>query len=138
MKHFGHILTETFNGIILSVLISYMVSIVILFQYAKEKIKNNFNNLHLKKWLKISWLPLYPGIAILVAGFDISIFAIITGSVIGLAFWTAAVVLPSMISHTSLISRAVYPKLLEEKTREFVNENLTHLFYFGINTNVTF
>ncbi len=120
------------NGIILSVLIAYMASIVILFQYAKEKIKNNFNNLHLKKWLKISWLPLYPGIAILVAGFDISIFAIITGSVIGLAFWTAAVVLPSMISHTSLISRAVYPKLLEEKTREFVNENLTHLFYFGI------
>ena len=37
-----------------------------------------------------------------------------------------------MISHTALISRAVYPKLLEEKTREFVNENLTHLFYFGI------
>ncbi len=120
------------NGIILSILISYMISIIVLFQFAKEKIKNSFNKLDLKKWLKGSWLPLYPGIAILIAGFDISIFTIITGSVIGLAFWTAAVVLPSMISHTSLISRAVYPKLLEEKTREFVNENLTHLFYFGI------
>ena len=120
------------TGIIFSVLIAYIISILILFQFAKEKIKNKFNKSYLKKWLKLSWLPLYPGIATLITGFDISIFTIITGSVIGLAFWTAAVVLPSMISHTSLISRAVYPKLLEEKSRDFVNENLTHLFYFGI------
>ena len=31
-----------------------------------------------------------------------------------------------------MISRAVYPKLLEEKTKEFLSENLTLLFYFGI------
>ena len=36
-----------------------------------------------------------PGIPILVTGFDISIFTIITSSVIGLAFWAAAMVLPS-------------------------------------------
>ena len=31
-----------------------------------------------------------------------------------------------------MISRAVYPKLLEEKSKEFLSENLTLLFYFGI------
>ena len=66
------------------------------------------------------------------SGFDISIFTIITGSVIGLAFWTAAMVFPAMISHTGLISRAIYAKLLEEKTKEFMSENLTLVFYFGI------
>ena len=120
------------TGIILSLVIANLVSITVLSYYAKEKIKNHFKKSVLKKWLRLSWLPLYPGLAILVAGFDISIFTIVTSSVVGIAFWSAAVVLPSMISHTALISRAVYPKLLEEKTREFVNENLTHLFYFGI------
>ena len=67
----------------------------------------------------------------LVAGFDISIFTIITGSVVGLAFWVAALVLPGMITHTGLISRAVYAKLLEEKTG-FMSQNLTLVFYFGI------
>ena len=120
------------TGIIISVFLANIISIIILFYYAKEKIRDQFNKTIFKKWLKFSWLPLYPGIAILVAGLDISIFTIITGSVIGLAFWTAAMILPSIISHTALISRAVYPKLLEEKTKEFLSENLTLLFYFGI------
>jgi hypothetical protein len=120
------------TGIIISVFLANIISIIILFYYAKEKIRDQFNKTIFKKWLKFSWIPLYPGIAILVAGLDISIFTIITGSVIGLAFWTAAMILPSIISHTALISRAVYPKLLEEKTKEFLSENLTLLFYFGI------
>ena len=119
-------------GIIISVFLANIISIIILFCYAKEKITNQFNKTFLKKWLKFSWVPIYPGIAILVAGFDISIFTIITGSVIGLAFWTAAMVLPGIITHTGLISRAIYAKLLEEKTKEFMSENLTLVFYFGI------
>ena len=120
------------TGIIISIFLANIVCIIILFYYAKEKIVNRFNKVFLKKWLKFSWIPIYPGIAILVAGFDISIFTIITGSVIGLAFWTAAMVFPAMISHTGLISRAIYAKLLEEKTKEFMSENLTLVFYFGI------
>ena len=118
-------------GIIISVFLANIASILILFFYAKEKIANQFDKKILKKWLKFSWLPIYPGIAILVTGFDISIFTIITGSVVGLAFWTAAFVLPGMITHTGLISRAVYAKLLEEKTG-FMSQNLTLVFYFGI------
>jgi len=118
-------------GIIISVFLANIASIIILFFYAKEKITNQFDKKILKKWLKFSWLPIYPGIAILVAGFDISIFTIITGSVVGLAFWVAALVLPGMITHTGLISRAVYAKLLEEKTG-FMSQNLTLVFYFGI------
>ena len=118
-------------GIIISVFLANIASILILFFYAKEKIANQFDKKILKKWLKFSWLPIYPGIAILVAGFDISIFTIITGSVVGLAFWVAALVLPGMITHTGLISRAVYAKLLEEKTG-FMSQNLTLVFYFGI------
>ena len=120
------------TGIIISVFLANIVSIIILFYYAKEKVRNQFNKQTLKKWIRFSWIPLYPGIAVLVAGLDISIFTIITGSVIGLAFWTAAMILPGIISHTALISRAVYPKLLEEKSKKFLSENLTLLFYFGI------
>ena len=119
------------TGIIISVFLANIISIIILFYYAKEKIRNQFNKLIFKKWLRLSWIPLYPGLAILVGGLDVSVFTIITGSVIGLAFWTAAMILPSLVSHTALISRALYPKLLEEKTKEFFSDNLTLLFYFG-------
>ena len=70
------------TGIIISVFLANIISIIILFFYAKEKITNQFNKIFLKKWLKLSWIPIYPGAAVLIAGFDISIFTIITGSVI--------------------------------------------------------
>ena len=93
-------------GIIISVFLANIASILILFFYAKEKIADQFDKKILKKWLKFSWLPIYPGIAILVAGFDISIFTIITGSVVGLAFWTAALVLPVSYTHLTLPTKA--------------------------------
>ena len=120
------------SSVILGIFFANIISIIVLFYFARKKITGQFNKNTLKKWLKLSWLPLYPGVYVIVGYVDISIFTIITGSVIGLGFWTAAMVLPGIISHSALISRAVYPKLLAEKTREFISDNLTHLFYFGV------
>lgn len=120
------------TGVILTTLIAYFASIFILFIFARERLKNKFDFTFLKKWKKLFWLPLYPSIPIIIDGLGIAIFSIITESVVGLAFWTAAVVLPSMIQHAGLISRAVYPKLLGGGDKKYVEENLTQLFYFGI------
>ena len=79
------------TGIIISVFLANIVSIIILFYYAKEKVRNQFNKQTLKKWIRFSWIPLYPGIAVLVAGLDISIFMCIIGYVeplMNLIRWT--------------------------------------------------
>jgi O-antigen/teichoic acid export membrane protein len=119
------------TGVIFSTFGSYVISILILFLYARSKISGPFIQSYLKKWLKLSWLPMYPSLPIIIDGLGIAIFSILTQSVIGLAFWTAALVLPSIISHTGLISRGVYPKLLEGGNKSFLQNNISQLFYFS-------
>lgn len=121
------------DGAIITLMISYTGSNLILFFYAKDKIKKGFKKELLRKWIRHFWVPLYPSFSIIVARFDIAIFTLLTGSVNGLAFWTAAMALPSTISNSGLVSRAVYSKLLEDKgSREYVRENIVHLLYFAI------
>ncbi|MEK6947080.1 MAG: hypothetical protein AABX32_05740 [Nanoarchaeota archaeon] len=129
---FVNVLEIGIIGLLFSLLISYCVSIVIQFYYSYDKLKNNFNSKYIKKYLKYFWIPAYPSIAIIVAGLDISIFTILMGSVIGLAYWIAASVLPSMISHTGLISRGVYAKLLGSDKKDYLEDNIIHVLFFGI------
>jgi hypothetical protein len=119
-------------GAIFANLLSYVVSNTILFKIAYKKLKNNLNKNFIKKWFNLSWLPLYPSLSILIDSLGIVIFTIITGSVIGLAFWTIAVVIASIISHSELISRAVYPKLLEGGSKNYLQTNISQLFYFSL------
>lgn len=133
----GFILIYFFNmrieGVILTLMISYSISNLILFSFAKDKIKRGFKKEFLRKWIRHFWIPLYPSLSTLVANLDIVIFTLITSSVNGIAFWTAAMALPNTISNSGLVSRAVYSKLLDDKgDRQYVRENLTHLFYFAI------
>lgn len=119
-------------GVILANAVAHLASSVILIIYARDKIRNSIKKEFFKRWLKLFWLPLYPGVAVMIAGLDVVIFTIITGSVVGLAFWVAAMTLPSIITHSGLISRAVYSKLLEGGNREYLQGNITQLFYFAI------
>ena len=79
----------------------------ILLWYAKEKVKNKIKKEFFQKWLKISWLPLYPRIAPLIGRSDVIIFSIITGSVIGLAYYTAAVVIAGLVGYASAFSLGI-------------------------------
>ena len=119
-------------GVIFTVAIAYSISIIFYLFYSREKLKNNFKKEFLKKWIKLSWIALYPAIGLTALFLDVTIFSIITGSVIGIAFWTASLVITNIISNSGLISRAVYPKLLQGNTHEFLPDNLRHLFYFSI------
>jgi O-antigen/teichoic acid export membrane protein len=129
---FVYFLDLGISGIILSLLISYIVSIIVLILYVYEKIKNPFKKEFLKKWLKFFWIPLYPSIYNILAESTILIFTIMTGSIVGVAYWVVSGVLVSSISASGLISKAVYPKLLGLQDRSFLRDNITYLFYFGL------
>ena len=118
-------------GIILTQIISQMLYVVILFKYSYQQIKNKFNLTYIKKWLKLFWIPLYPWLPNAVDATSISIFSIMTGSVIGLSFWTAAAVLSAIITQTGQISKAVYPKLLESNDTHYLRDNMSQLFFFN-------
>lgn len=119
-------------GIIISVSIAYSISIIFYLLYNKKKIKTEFKTKFLKKWIKLSWIPLYPTIANMILFLDITVFSVITGSVTGAAYWTISLAITSIIMSSSLVSRAVYSKLLQNKEKNFISDSLRQLFYFLI------
>jgi len=119
-------------GAIIALTISYFVSILYLSFKAREKLSTKINISYIKNWLKLFWLPIHPEIANIVQRLDIIIFTIVTGSVLGLAFWSASIAITMLTAQAASISTSVYPKLLQEDNKEYVKTNLTHLFYFAI------
>ncbi|RZD44396.1 MAG: hypothetical protein CXT78_06665 [Thaumarchaeota archaeon] len=119
-------------GIILTMLLAYTASILVFTIFIRKKLKNSFKFFFLKKWLKLFWIPLYPSTYTILAESTILIFTVMTGSIIGVAYWIASIVLASVISPAGLISRAVYPKLLDDNSKDFFRDNVTYLFYFTI------
>jgi len=119
-------------GVILTVAIAHSITIIFHIVYNKEKLQSSIQKNFLIKWIKLSWVSLYPISGSIILSLDIVIFSIITQSVIGIAFWTVSLVIVQIISNSGLISRATYPKLLQEKNSEFLQDNLRHLVYFAI------
>lgn len=119
-------------GAILSTFVAYVGNIIILVIYARAQLKDRFNRKIVKRWLSLSWLPIYPGVASLVYSLDVVIFSVITGSVIGIAFYSVALTIAALVAHSGLISQAIYPKLLGGGKREHLQENLIKFLYFGI------
>jgi len=120
------------EGAIIATLIAYMASNTLLIVYAKEKIREKFKISVIKKWLKLFWLPLVPGISSIIFNLDIAIFSIITGSVEGIALFGVSSTITGIIMHSSSISKSVYPKLLGGGKKEYVQENLVRFLYFAI------
>ena len=120
------------SGLIISVLVGLIVSNIILGWFAREKIRTEFNIKFVKKWMKLFWLPLYLAIPAMIYRLDVIVFTVITGSILGLAFWTAALAISTVVSHSGLIARAIYPKMLIGKGDDFLQSNFTQFFYFAI------
>ncbi|MDB4348567.1 hypothetical protein OAA62_01480 [bacterium] len=117
-------------GAILSLVIAYIPSIIILVILLRNKLQNNFNKDFIKNWIKRAWLPSYikfPNMVVL----DVLIFSLITGSVVGLSYWVAAFTIGTAVRHSSQITRAVYPKLLSGGRKEYLQSNLIMLIYFA-------
>jgi len=120
------------EGAILATFVAYLSSIFINIWFARQKLKNKFQRLYIKKWFRLSWLPLYQSIPNLAFVSDVVIFSVITGSVIGVAYMTAARAISNVVMHAGAISDAVYPKLIGGGIDEHFQENLIKVLYFSI------
>ena len=111
--------------------ISYLISCVVLWYHSKEYLKEKTNLRFIKKCIRLSWIPLFTSLGYFLLIIDITIFSLITGSVIGLAFWGVAIMISRVTDISSHITRAMYVNLLRGSQNEF-NENLNLLFYFVV------
>ena len=111
--------------------ISYIFSILILGYFAKEKLRDKINFNFLRKWIKFSWIPLFSSLGVFLLMMDISIFSLLTGSVLGLAFWGVALTVSKITESSGYVTRAIYAKILQGKSKEF-GDATNLLFYFVI------
>jgi len=120
------------NGAITTVIIAYLLRISIQFYFAKPKIKEKFNFQILRRWLKFSWIPIYSHIEKTIRTVDVLLYTLITGSVIGVAYYTASLTVAMVVSHSALITQALYPKLLARGSYALIRENFILLMFFSI------
>jgi O-antigen/teichoic acid export membrane protein len=119
------------EGAIYASFIAYLASIIVQIIFAKEKLKVNFNFKYIKKWTKLFWLPVYRGLPSLLSLSDVVIFSIITGSVIGVAYYTAAKTIGFLVNNTRSFTIGLYPKLLESGKKEYLQETIIQLLFFA-------
>lgn len=119
-------------GAIAATIIAYCGKIILQSYFARNKIKGKFNFSTLYRWIKLSWIPVYSNIASLIWSLDVIVYSLITGSVIGVAYYAASVSITALIAHSGMISQALYPKLLAKGGHDFIKENLNQLLYFSI------
>lgn len=120
------------TGAIITTLIAHLSSIVILGWYAREKLVDKFQIQYVKKWVKFSWIPLYGNLQNTIHALDVVIFTIVTGSVIGLAYWSSAIAVSYIVGHAGSVSQALYSKLVSGGKKEHIEENLVTVLYFAI------
>jgi hypothetical protein len=129
---FIYFLNFGIEGAIIAVFIAYIGKIIILGILSRKRLRGKFQKKYLKKWFKLFWLPTYRNFPSLIAMSDVLIFSIITGSVVGVAYYTSARTIGTFVLHVRAFSTGLYPKLLETEKHEFLQENLIKFFYFAI------
>jgi len=120
------------EGAILTVVLAYLARLIVQFYYARPKLKLNFDFYLVKNWFRLSPITLYSTLPHFIWSLDVVLFSIITTSSIGVAYYAISLTIASIIGHSSMISQALYPKLLSGGSHDHVNQNLIRLFYFAI------
>ena len=104
----------------------------LLLIHASSELFVSFKRSFAKFWLRMSWLTLYTSIHGFIYKLDVLIFSLVTGSLVGLAFWGVASAASNFVGYSGTISQGLFPKILATGKSEFAEENLKKSLYFAI------
>ena len=119
-------------GVIISVTFGNIAGSIFLAIFSWKKLCNKLNFKYLKKWFKLSWLPLFPSGISMISVSDVLIFSIILGSTEGLGYYSASFYIASVGTYAAMFAIGSYPKLLAGESKEYLQNNLTRFLYFLI------
>lgn len=120
------------EGAILTLFAAQTVNLVIQLRYALPYLRVSLNVSYMRGWIRQSWLPLYTNIPSVLRVLDIILYTMITGSVIGAAYFAAASVISRVVARAGIASQAIYPKLLAKGSQDHLTENMALMMYFAI------
>lgn len=117
------------EGAIITTVLAHIGNILVLGIFVKNEIRDKIKIDVLKNWIKMSWIPLYSYIPNVIFNLDVMIFSVLTGTVVGVAYYSASLAITSLVAHSGAITRGLYPKLLSGGKREHLQTNLRLFFY---------
>lgn len=120
------------DGAILATMVAFLGKIAIQLYFALPKLRVKFNIQILRRWIKISWIPLYGNLGPIIWQSEVILFPLITGSIVGVAYYSVSIAIAAIIGNAGMISQAIYPKLLAKGNEDYIQQNFTHLMYFAI------
>ena len=120
------------DGAILAVFVAHLSDIAIQLRYARHHLAVPRDFSYLRGWIKQGWMPIYGKIPTVLHAMDIIVYTIIVGSVIGVAYYAAALVVSRIVRHAIQISHGLYPKLLTKGSKDHISDNFMLMMYFAI------
>ena len=119
-------------GVILAFFFALIVKITVQSYFALPKIRSKLNYEIIKWWIKYSWIPLFTRLQTYVRYFDVVLYLIIIGSVLGVAYYNVAFTIATIVGYSMLVSQALYPKILANNRFEGIKKNIDMVLFFGI------
>ena len=114
-------------GAITTTALAQVSQIIYAVFYVKKFSKNLF-----KKWLKISWLPMFSNLPDRIFHLDSTIFIMFFGTVAPIAYIGVSRAIANLVSNTTSISSALYPKLLSTEKSEYIELMFSRSLLFTI------
>jgi hypothetical protein len=129
---FVYLLDLGLDGAIFALFLAQLIQVSYQTYLARTKLKAKFQFNLLKNWIKLSWLTIYSAGPNLLRNFDLALYAIITSSVIGVAFYAISLTIGRLVSHSEKLSQGLYPKLLSGGDYSHISNNFSLLLLFGL------
>lgn len=120
------------EGAIFALLLALISKIFFQSYFAREKLKDSFSFKMTKKWFKQFWIPTFGQMSNYLQLIDVSLYSILTGYVLGIAYYQAAFTLGLLVANAGAIYQALYPKILADKNFDSLSKNITYVLYFAI------
>jgi len=119
------------QGALYSIIISHAIQIVFYIKLTAKEFKESIKWSYLKEWLKASPINIYDIVGNRIAAFTL-ILLFVYGGELARAYHGAAATFTSIISYSSLLAFALYPRLLSGSRSEDVLVSLRLVMTFAI------
>ena len=119
------------EGALYSIIISYAIRIAFYIKLTAKELKESVKWSYLKEWLKAAPINIYNIIGNRIAAFTL-ILLFVYGGELGRAYHGAAASFANIISYSSLLAFALYPRLLSGSSNEDVSISFRLVMMFAI------
>jgi len=120
-------------GAFFSIVIAFLVQAAFLLTNLRGHVTDGTINLNsAKKWFEMGWIPFYASLAPFLLSLDVLIVTLFAFSSLPISLWRAALTFTTIVSYSTELASALYPKLLSGGSEQDVETSFKLVLMFVI------